>query len=286
MQTTIRNHQLEISIQHKGAELSSIKNSAGREFLWQADANFWPRHAPVLFPIVGRLKDNKYTHNRSTYSLPQHGFARDKMFYKKSVSDDFVVFYLNSDVETQLHYPFEFELMISYALIKNRLIVEYKVTNFGMEVMPFSIGAHPGFCCPIDADEKFEDYTLKFEKAENLKRKLLVDGLFTGEEMPFLTNDSEVKLSKALFEKDAIVVQNFQSNFLSLSSAKHTVKVGIAGFPYLGIWTKPGAPFVCIEPWFGLSDKVAASGNLNEKEGIQILDPQKEFSCSYTLEFS
>ena len=286
MQSTIKNNSIKVIINHKGAELSSIRNAADREFIWQADPNFWPRHAPLLFPIVGKLKDLSYTYKNSNYHLPQHGFARDKDFYLKSISDDFVVFYLNSDVETQKNYPFEFELMVSYGLIKNKLIVEYKVSNFGTEDMPFSIGAHPGFCCPIAPDEKLEDYKLIFEEPENLSRYLLQDGLLNGETEPYLSNAKEITLTKDSFAKDAVVLENFRSKHLTLQSCKstHAVKVSIEGFPYLGIWNKPGAPFVCIEPWFGLADSIDSSGDIMRKKGIQILAPQKEFSCSYTIE--
>jgi galactose mutarotase-like enzyme len=288
MQSTIKNNYLSVSIQHKGAELCSMKNATGIEFLWKGDEKFWPRQAPILFPIVGKLKDFSYTHKRSKYTLPQHGFARDKNFFLKSISDDFVVFYLNSDVESQASFPFEFELMVSYGLIKNKLIVDYKVSNFGTEAMPFSIGAHPGFACPMVGGESFEDYKLVFDTKENLDRLLLQEGLFSGETEPLLKNESEINLTQNTFAKDAIVVENFKSKFITLQSAKsnHSVKFSIDGFPYLGLWSKPNAPFVCIEPWFGLADSIDSKGDIETKKGIQLLPPQKEFSCSYSIEVS
>ncbi len=288
MQSTIQNNYLTVSINHKGAELCSIKNNEKLEFIWQADEKFWPRHAPILFPIVGKLKDFKYQYKRSTYTLPQHGFARDKNFFLKSVSDDFVVFYLNSDVETQEVYPFEFELMVSYGLIKNKLIIEYKVSNFGADVMPFSIGAHPGFCCPLLPGEKFEDYKLVFDEKETLECSLLEGGLFSGKTQRFISNTNEIELNAKTFEKDAIVLQNFKSKFITLQStkSKHAVRVSIDGFPYLGLWSKSGAPFVCIEPWFGLADSVDAAGNLETKKGIVLLESQKNFSCTYSIELT
>jgi galactose mutarotase-like enzyme len=286
MQTTIKNNYLSVSINHQGAEVSSIKNTDGIEFIWQGDSLSWARQAPILFPIVGKLKDFSYTHKRSKYTLPQHGFARDKNFFLKSVSDDFVVFYLNSDVDTQAVYPFDFELMVSYGLIKNKLICEYKVTNFGTENMPFSIGAHPGFTCPIVPGEKLEDYKLLFDQKENLPRLLLENGLFNDKTEPFLQNENELMLRADLFNKDAIVIENFKSKSVSLVSQKsnHSVKVSIDGFPYLGIWAKPGAKFVCIEPWFGLADSTSSSGDIENKKGIILLEPKKEFSCSFSME--
>ncbi len=286
MQTTISNNFISVNILHKGAELCSVKNKSGIEFIWQADGKFWPRHAPILFPIVGKLKDFSYQHKRSKYTLPQHGFARDKNFFLKSVSDDFVVFYLNSDVETQISYPFEFELIVSYGLIKNKVIVEYKVSNYGSELMPFSIGAHPGFCCPIAPGEKFEDYKLQFEQVENLDAHLLEGGLFSGKTEKCLNNSNEIRLNENTFSKDALVLEGAKSKYVTLQSTRsaHAVKVAIEGFPYLGLWSKPGAPFVCIEPWFGLSDHVDANGVLQDKKGIILLEPKKEFSCSYSIE--
>lgn len=286
MESTIKNNHVSVSILHKGAELCSIKDKEGIEYIWEADDNYWPRHAPILFPIVGKLKDFSYQHKRSKYTLPQHGFARDKNFFLKSVSDDFVVFYLNSDVETQSTYPFEFELVVSYGLIKNKLIIEYKVSNFGSEPMPFSIGAHPGFRCPILPEEKMEDYQLVFEKKENLKRHLLDGGLFSGETVSYLENSSKINLTESTFIQDALVFEQVQSKFVQLRSTKsnHSVKVGIEGFPYLGLWSKPGAPFVCIEPWYGKADSIHSNGILIEKEGIILLEPQREFSCSYSIE--
>lgn len=286
MQSTIRNNHITVSVNHLGAELSSIKGKNNIEYMWQADAKIWPRHAPILFPIVGKLKDFMYEHKRSKYTLPQHGFARDRNFFLKSVSDDFVVFYLNSDIDTQAVYPFEFELMVSYGLIKNKVIVEYKVTNFGSDVMPFSIGAHPGFRCPISENETFEDYKLVFDKKETLSKQLLEGGLFDGKTEALLNDSNEILLNQKTFEKDAIVVENFKSKFLTLQSSKsnHYVKFSIDGFPYLGIWSKPGAPFVCIEPWHGVADSVDTSGILKEKRGIVLLQPSKEFTCNYSIE--
>ena len=286
MQSTIKNNFISVNVNHFGAELCSIKSKEGIEFMWQADSKIWPRYAPILFPIVGKLKDFMYEHKRSKYTLPQHGFARDKTFFLKSVSDDFVVFYLNSDIDTQAVYPFEFELMVSYGLIKNKVIIEYKVTNFGSDVMPFSIGAHPGFRCPIADDEVLEDYILKFSDKENCEAMLLEGGLFSGKTIPFLNNEDKIKLTKNTFDADALVIENFKSKYVSLHSNKseHSVKVSIEGFPYLGIWSKPGAPFVCIEPWHGLADSNNASGALEDKKGIILLQPQKEFTCTYTIE--
>ncbi len=286
MQSTIKNNFITVSINNKGAELCSIKNKDNVEFVWQADEKFWPRHAPILFPIVGKLKDFKYEHKRASYTLPQHGFARDKNFFLKSISDDFVVFYLNSDIDTQACYPFEFELVVSYGLIKNKLIIEYKVSNFGAHPMPFSIGAHPGFICPIAADEKLEDYSLVFDQKETIDTLLLEGGLLSGKTERLLTNSNTLPLTQQTFEKDALVLENFNSKTLTLQSnrSNHSVKVSIEGFPFLGLWSKPGAPFVCIEPWFGLTDSIDSTGILEKKKGIIVLEPKQDFSCNYSIE--
>ncbi len=285
MISKISNDQLQVEIKHFGAELCSIKNNAGIEFLWQAE-KVWPRHAPVLFPIVGRIKGDVYHLNEQAYSLTQHGFARDKNFEKVNSTTNEITFKLCADDDTLSKYPFQFELYITYRLQKNILEVYYKVCNFSESVMPFSIGAHPGFCCPINTDEQFEDYEIVFSENELLETALLQSGLFNGEKEVLHSNQKSISLTKNTFDKDALVFENLRSSFVSLHSKKSGayVKVSLDGFPYLGIWSKPAAPFVCIEPWCGLADSTTSDGNLFDKKGINLLEPKQVFERSYTIE--
>jgi galactose mutarotase-like enzyme len=249
----------------------------------------WNRHAPILFPIVGRLRNNQYQWDGQSFSLSQHGFARDREFDYLDRSENSLTLALYADVETRRVYPFNFELRVTYTVADNSLEITYQVINRGEERMLFSIGAHPGFNCPLLPNETFEDYYLEFAQPETMERHLLEDGLFNGQTEPFLYRQQTLPLSRSLFEQDAVVVKNFKSQSLILKSNQHAhqVKVSFAGFPYLGIWTKNAAsPFLCIEPWYGLADRTDASGNLADKEGIISLKAGEQFRCRHTIEVS
>ena len=287
MDTILENNELRIKISAAGAELTSVFNKQNKqEYLWQADKKWWPRHAPVLFPIVGKLKNDSYSINGNSYTLPQHGFARDKNFQLHEKQNNAVTYILKDDESTLQIYPYHFSLKIIYTLSGKKLTIGYEVKNTGKQQMYFSIGAHPGFICPMQEDEKFTDYYLEFEKAETLDRHLLENGLFKGVTESIFSNDDILKLNYDLFAKDAIVLKNLQSKYLYLKSNKsgYSLKFDFAGFPYLGIWTKPGAPFLCIEPWFGIADYKNSDGELAQKEGIISLIANEVFSASYSIE--
>ena len=285
MISKLNNDHLTVEIKHAGAELCSIKNNKGMEFLWQAE-QVWPRHAPILFPIVGRLKSDGYTIDGKDYFLTQHGFARDKTFELVSNTANEITFLLSADEETLSRFPFQFKLHVTYTLKENTLIVRYKVINKSKTIMPFSIGAHPGFCCPIRTDEKPEDYEMVFSENEMLETSLLQNGMFSGKKELINLNGKNIPLTKNTFDKDALVFENLKSKHVSLQSKKSGafVKVSLDGFPYLGIWAKPAASFVCIEPWCGLADNDNSNGNLYEKKGINLLAASQFFERSYTIE--
>ncbi|MBC7920941.1 MAG: aldose 1-epimerase family protein [Ferruginibacter sp.] len=288
MTHTLENEQLRAQVNPRGAELVSLQaRQTGLEYLWQADPAVWGRHAPVLFPIVGKLRNNQYAWNGESFSLPQHGFARDGDFEVLDQTPDRLVLRLQADAASRRVYPFEFELRITHALYGNRLDVGYEVINPGDGDLYFSIGAHPGFICPLGEDEVFEDYFLEFDQPETLDRHLIEGGLFNGKTEPLLRDSRIIPLQRSLFEQDAIVVKGFRSSSLTLKSRKSTpsVKVALAGFPYLGIWTKEApARFVCIEPWYGLADRTDASGQLSDKEGIRMVPTGGRFHCQHTVE--
>lgn len=259
------------------------------EFIWQADPQVWPRHAPVLFPIVGKLQDNSYSYQGQTYQLPQHGFARDEVFELVEEEANRLTFELRDSPATRRAYPFAFRLRISYELEGNTVTVRYGVRNPGDEELLFSIGGHPGFNCPLLPGELFTDYFLEFEQPETLERFLVEDGLLTGETEKVMENKRVLPLRDDLFAKDALVLKSFASGRLTLKSNRHPhqVEVSYEGFPYLGIWSKPvGASFLCIEPWYGIASTIGSSTDLTQKEGIIGLPPGEEFSCSYTIRVS
>ncbi|MFN6946995.1 MAG: aldose 1-epimerase family protein [Cytophagaceae bacterium] len=287
MVESIENKFIQITARPSGAELVSVKNKKNdREYLWQGDPQFWPRRAPVLFPIVGKLSNNSYSVNGETFDMPQHGLARNSLFNLTSKTEDSLVYTLASDEETLKTYPFRFQFEVTYTLIENEVKVHYKISNTDSKKIWFSIGGHPGFNCPLLPGEKFSDYYIEFEKEETLERHLLDDGLFNGKKETVLKNGSELQLSTELFAKDALVFKNLKSEKVCLKSKRssYSLEFLFKGFPYLGIWTKgQGSPFVCIEPWLGLADNKGFTGDLSEKEGILSLEPEKVFDCEYSF---
>lgn len=280
MSTTISNSTLKASIKNAGAELFSLKDNQNKEYIWEGNPDFWGKHSPILFPIVGTLKNNTYTIDKKEYQLSRHGFARDMEFQLIEKSGNSAVFSLESNPETLKKYPFEFELQLIYTLENTTLNIEYVVINKSESKMPFSIGAHPAIALP----EKFENYAFKFEKAEPLKYNLLENDLISNKTETLKTTENVVPLNYKLFENDALVFKTLESNSLTiLENSKPYVQVEFEDFPSLGIWTKDQAPFVCIEPWFGYSDTADNSGDLFKKEGILILDADQSFHSKFSV---
>lgn len=287
MTFNLENDLISIKVNAVGAELISLKiKENDLEFLWEADPEVWARHAPILFPIVGKLKDNTYNYNGIKYSLPQHGFARDKEFKLIGQDAQSITLQLQSDSETLLHYPFSFLLTISYFLEANKVLVNHKIQNLKGTDMYFSIGAHPGFRCPL-LNENFQDYFLEFEQEESFIRHKIKESLLSGTQEPVPANGKIISLTRDLFKEDALVFKNLKSKYVSLKNKinDHKVTVSLSDFPYLGIWTKimDKATFVCIEPWLGIADNFDFEGDLTQKEGIIHLKGQQEYTCSYNI---
>ena len=282
---TISNNNLTVQISPLGAELQSVIKD-GVQYLWQGEPNVWQGRAPVLFPIVGALKNGEYIYNGQTYSLPQHGFARSSMFEVREVGVENAIFTLRSDDQTRQSYPFDFELIIGYYLTENIIEVKYTVLNKTNGAMYFSIGSHEGYTCPIEQDEKFDDYYMEFDTPVTHNRYLIADRLIALENEGFLANQSSFDLKHSYFDVDALVFKGVNSKYLSLKSKKSTraVKIGFEGFPFLGIWQKPGAEYICIEPWYGIADSVNASGDIAKKEGIIMLEQGDNFKCVHSIE--
>lgn len=286
---TLENKDLTISLSNHGGELYSIKgNKENTEFLWTGDEAYWKYHAPILFPIVGKVFDGKYRVNGKTYELPQHGLARVRDFEMIEKTKNSISFELKYSEDTLKIYPFKFSLIIKYTLENNNIKIDYIVKNLDSKEMFFSIGAHPAFMCPIENDS-FEDYYFEFEKKETASLMQLVDvGYFSHEEKPFLENENKIPISLDLFKNDALVFKNLNSTKISLKSKKHAkyLEFDFNNFPFLGLWTKAtGAPFVCIEPWFGHADFYGFQGEFKDKAGIQSITPNSEFICSYNVSF-
>lgn len=280
MTTTLFNSDLTAKINHLGAELFSLESN-NKEYIWEGNPDFWGKHSPILFPIVGTLKNNTYSFKGQSYKLSRHGFARDNEFVLIEKQDHRAVFSLKSNTDTLKVYPFDFELQIIYTLAGNDLTIAYQVINSSTTPMPFSIGAHPAIALTGD----FEKYSIQFEKNEPLQYHLLEDDLISNKTATLSTTDNKVALNYKLFENDALIFKTLESDYLTiLENKKPLIRVHYKDFPHLGIWTKKNAPFLCIEPWFGYSDSTETTGNIMQKEGIQILQPKSTFNAEFSIQ--
>ena len=278
---------IKIESKKEGGELTSIKKD-GKEYLHDGK-EFWNRHAPILFPIVGMIKDNKTSVLGKTYEMKQHGFARDMKFEEVFKSENEVRYYLKYNEETLKRYPFKFELNIIYKIdnLENSISTIYEVKNIDDKEIIFGLGAHPAFKC----DYSSGDYYLKFEKEredENIVIKQLTEGLINNKEIDTksIIKNNIIELKKDIFDKDAIIMTNINSSKIKLINKKENKEVlefDFTGFPYLAIWSKKGAPFVCIEPWFNTADKIDSNGIFEEKEDLIELKPEKIFRCEYKV---
>lgn len=287
---TIKNEKLSVTIAAHGAELSSIYDKANdRELVWQADPAFWNRHAPVLFPNVGKYYGGHFTYNGTDYPMGQHGFARDTEFEQVASGENFVTYRLCADEESKKVYPFDFVLEITHRLNGNRLTVEWNVKNTDDKEMYFTIGGHPAFNVNVLPDTDFEDYSLVFKEGTEKLYYVLLDaesGTAIGDKVYELElTDSKYALKKDMFDKDALVFDGGQIEWaaLALPDGKPYIALESKGFPNFGIWSKPGAPYVCLEPWCGLCDNKGFEGEISEKPGIIALKAGETFKKSYDI---
>ena len=288
MNYEMKNEYIKAKIKSFGAELNSLqKIDDSLEYIWQGDKEFWARHSPILFPIVGRLKNDSYFYKNQKYNMSQHGFARDKEFEIVEKKDDFIEFKLSSDEKTLKIYPFSFELYLSYKLERNSLIVSYKVINKSDEKMLFSIGAHPAFNWTLKENEQKEDYFLEFENIKNTKRYFLNELGLVYNSIDLEIKDNKIALNEELFKNDALVFNDSNIKSVTLRNNKNDkfIKLNFENFPYLGVWSKPsGAPFICIEPWLGVADEIGINQKFEEKKGIISLKKYEIFEASYSIE--
>ena len=264
MLCTIQNAYLTARISTTGAELQSLKdNITGYETIWQGDPSVWSGHSPILFPIVGRLKNDSFTHNGKTYTLAKHGFARKNEFSVGLFADDFVTLSLHSGA-FQENYPFDCTLEVRFELIDRTLKVTHRVTNHGDADMYFSLGAHPAFNCSVGDFIAFpQDQTAR---AYRLRSDC---GLLTDEKITEGIKDHYFAITPDAFTQDALIFEGLRSDEVILyRNNTPCVTVNYGNAPCLGIWAKPNAPYVCIEPWYGMDDSASVSGELSEKPQI------------------
>jgi galactose mutarotase-like enzyme len=265
----LRNGRITAVISADGAELQSLKNADGQELLWQAGPQ-WPRHAPLLFPIVGRLKNDELRHQGKVYPMTQHGFARDQRFDWVERGPTRCELALTDNAATRLRYPFGFRLTVSFLLAPSGLEVRLEVTNTGEDMLPASIGAHPAFNWPLLASMEKEAYRLTFSDDEPAPIRRLRDGLLRAAPEPTPIQGSTLALSERLFEDDAIILDQPRSKALRYAADNGpSIEMSWAGFRELGVWSKPGgAPFLCIEPWHGFASPTAFDGEFSAKPGV------------------
>ena len=267
-------------ISSKGAELKYLSKTNGENIMWSVDDAYWNRCAPILFPIVGKLKNDRYYWNDNSYTMKQHGFARDMEFQLIEQSANKVVFLLNTSESTIEKYPFHFELTVEYRMEENKLITTYTVKNTGKEALPFSIGGHPGFAL----NDNLENYFLQFPQDARAPRHLIKDGLYSGETTEVLFKKKH-QLIKEDFSQDAIVVKQPLFNEVTLVHIDQPiVTMHCSDWTAVGFWTKENAPFFCMEPWWGWADHVDSTGKFNDKEGLTWLRPHDQRSFSYSIE--
>lgn len=275
---TIGNAEISATIKAHGAELSSLRDAAGEEMLWQGGPQ-WPRQAPVLFPIVGRLADDTLHHGGKTYTMAQHGLARDSLFVKVEQGPERLVLRLTDSAASRAQYPFGFVLDMIYAVSGASLSVTARVSNPGETVLPCGIGAHPGFRWPLADGIAKEAHVIEFE-AEETGIALSVEGGLLGAQKPLPFDGRTLPLSEAVFARDALVMPDVASRsvrFVARTPEGETIRaitVDWQGYRDLGIWSKPtGAPFLCIEPWLSMASPVGWDGDFSDKPGLMHLAP-------------
>lgn len=283
---SITSGALTAEIDPLGAQLSSLKNRAALDLLWDGDPKVWAGRAPLLFPIIGVLAGGTYRVGSKSFQLPRHGFARGKMFSIENTSSSAAKFRLSADAASLQVYPFLFELEVSYVISGATLSVTTQISNQGEEEMPASFGYHPGFRWPLPFGRQRSEHFIDFEMDEPAAiRRIDSAGLLTAERHPTPITGRRLNLTDSLFQSDVIIFDDIKSRSVSYGSAEGPrIKIGFpdapgAAAPYLGIWTKPNAPFICIEPWHGFTDPEGFSGDFKDKPGIFVLSAGASLSA-------
>ena len=281
---TLRSDKITAVVTSDGAELYSLKNAAGLELVWQAGPQ-WPRHAPLLFPIVGRLKNDELRHRGKTYPMTQHGFARDHRFEWAAREPNSCKLVLVDSEATRARYPFAFRLEVTYTVKGADLDVALEITNTGDEMLPASIGAHPAFNWPLLSGLGKENCTLVFSDEETAPIRRLKGGLMRPQPEPTPIRGKTLALSERLFEDDAVILDRLASTSVRYGADRGpSIEISWEGFRELGVWSKPGgAPFLCIEPWHGFASPSDFDGEFADKPGLLHVAPGASRSLAYRI---
>lgn len=276
------NDNFTLAVKEMGAELNSLKSKkTGFEFIWDGNTEYWYGQSPILFPIIGRLLDDKYRLNGTEYTMPKHGIVRKKPFTLKESTADSLTFVQTDDDESLTIYPYHFELKVKFTLTETGLAVDHTVTNNSTKTMYYSFGAHPAFNCEIgDYLEFNNDTSLTTERIDH-------DSILIEEKFPVEMDGNKVVITKDIFNDDALILSNYKSDAVTLKSNNHGREVKFSfKSPLLGIWAKPGAPYVCIEPWWGVNDNYDKKADLSEKRGIMSIEPGMTETFSWSIEIT
>ena len=274
----IENEFFTCEIDDMGAQLHSLKSKENsKEYIWQGNPDIWYGQAPVLFPVIGQLINDKYFYNGTEYTMPKHGLARKLLFKVKECEGAKAVFSLESDENTLKSYPFDFEYLVTFELKGNALVNTMTVVNKTDGEMYFSVGAHPAFNCKVGDVIEFEQpETLATERID--KENLIID-----EKFPLIENSREIVITKEIFEPDALILSDIKSKKLRIKG-ENEIEFTFGDCPFLGIWAKPGAPYVCIEPWYGVNDGREVKSDISQKRGIQHLNKGETFDFAWVAE--
>ncbi len=281
MKFTAENQYVSIEVKQYGAELSSFKSKeTGIEYLWQGNPDVWYGQSPVLFPIVGTLRQNKYKVDGIEYEMGRHGIARKRDFELKEQGEGYLILTQSWNEDSLKKYPYKYILDIEFRLDGKKLTVTHTVKNADNKAIYFSIGAHPGFNCKIG------DY-LEFQENETLVcEKINDDALLDGIHYPTLADEKIFEITANVFDADAHVLSGMKSDTLYLKSneRKEVIKFNFGKAPYLGLWAKPAAEYVCIEPWYGINDTPAETPDFSQKRAIESLEEGEEFNFPWSAE--
>lgn len=275
----LNNETMVLEVSEHAAEITSFRNhQTGIEYMWQGDPTFWAGRNPILFPIVGNTYSKTYSIHGKTYAMGNHGIARHATFTCVKQTEDQIVMQLRDDEATRQVYPFPFLLEVTYTLHDTQVEIDYRVVNTGTEEMPFSFGLHPAFNCPLQADESFTDYHLELACPEALIR-------YDHQREEFIQEDTVTQTFALDYDVlfRTIMLEHVKSPYVRLTNGKHGVEVSCAGYRWLAFWTKPNAPYVCIEPWHGLSDLKENDTPFEKRPGTLLLAPGHSFTTGYSI---
>lgn len=286
---TIENERLTCTIDSNGAEIRSLKNKAtNQEYIWQINKSIWGGSSPVLFPCIANIKDGKVVFNGKDYPMPKHGIIRHNnslKFEQHKVSK--CAFTLESSAKTLTHYPFKFTFTVTYELIDNRLIMTYNIKNRDSVSMHFACGGHTAYSCPINENTKLSDYVIEFPaKFDFVANTLGATGLLSNRKRNIESNENILSLSDTIFNEDSLIFSDIDFDWVRFrkKNEKKGVIVRFKDYPNLALWAKPGADYVCIEPWLGLPDHENESNDLTQKTSFKAIKPSTEFTIAIETE--